>query len=263
MLPELLVLKRAIDEALKHPHFEKTPSKELATAIDYALSSGGKRLRPLLVLAVAQSLAPRQALKLAMPAALAVEYIHTYSLVHDDLPSMDNDDYRRGKLSVHRRFHEGIAILVGDALLADAFFLISQSHHNAIEQCRELARAAGRNGIVAGQVLDISNVQKSDSNPNEWQLINHYKTGKLFACAAILGALSVDAQKNIIESMHQFGRLFGESFQLKDDLDDNQGLCQVMPKHDIEKWLSKNVTSMHELVRGKELLIQLVNLSFS
>ncbi len=263
MWPELKALKGAFEEELKKPLFEKGPSKELSIAIDYALSSGGKRLRPLLVLSVAQSLVAKNGLKLAMPAALAVEYIHTYSLIHDDLPSMDNDDFRRGKASLHRKFGEGCAILVGDALLADAFFLASQAKFNALEQCRELAKAAGRSGLVLGQILDISSAQQKEINHEEWQRINYHKTGKLFECAAVLGALSVNAPNTVVACMREMGRLFGESFQLKDDLDDNQGLCQALPREEIQRLLNNNLISMRELLKDYALLRQLVELSFT
>lgn len=246
MPTELAELKRAIDEALKRPRAQAGyRSKLLDESIDYALSSGGKRLRPLLVLSYAESLSPKS-FKKALPAALAVEYVHTYSLVHDDLPAMDNDDYRRGRLSTHRRFDEATAILSGDALLADAFFLLTHAPLNALEQCRELAKASGRRGLVSGQMEDLLSVGQP-SNQEQWTLINRAKTGSLFEACAVLGALSVDADKQHIEHARSFGQLFGETFQLQDDLDDNQGLACLMEKKDIKNWFLKNIEQLNSL----------------
>lgn len=260
MSPELVELKRAVNEALKNtPCQEGYRSKLLDEGIDYALSSGGKRLRPLLVMSYAESISPKS-FKRALPAALAVEYVHTYSLVHDDLPAMDNDDYRRGRLSTHRRFDEATAILTGDALLADAFFLLTHAPLNALEQCQELAKASGRRGLVSGQMQDLISVGKP-ANHEQWTLINRAKTGRLFEACTVLGALSVGADIQHIEKARSFGQLFGETFQLQDDLDDNQGLACFMTKNDIEKWFYKNIEQLNswaQLVHNKSILKDLI-----
>ncbi|HXW59991.1 MAG TPA: polyprenyl synthetase family protein, partial [Myxococcota bacterium] len=176
MLPyDIALLKQLFNEKLKQS-LRTSKSKRLDQALSYALLGEGKRLRPLLVLLCA--LAEREkeqasiALRRAMPAALAVEYVHTYSLIHDDLPAMDNDDYRRGRLSVHRRFDEALAILCGDALLADAFFLLANSPINAQKQCAELADAAGSQALVRGQAEDLD---KNPKDTSAWLAIHAQK----------------------------------------------------------------------------------------
>jgi geranylgeranyl diphosphate synthase type II len=265
MWPEMVEQKRQVDQELKKNISLKSRSKILNEAIEYALSSGGKRLRPLLVLSSAGAFTERNnAQKAALPAALAVEYVHTYSLIHDDLPAMDNDDYRRGRLSTHRRFDEATAILAGDALLADAFFLLTKAPINALLQCQELALAAGRTGLVGGQAEDLAG-SKGLTSKDQWLRINQAKTGRLFEACAVLGALSAGADKRAVENARSFGRIFGESFQLKDDLDDNQGLLKVCSKADVGKWLQHNIEKMRaisQLTSNQSALLPLISLTF-
>jgi geranylgeranyl diphosphate synthase type II len=264
MSPEMVEQKRLIEEELKKNFFPQSRAKILNEAINYALSSGGKRLRPLLVLASARA-AGNKSIKAAIPAALAVEYVHTYSLIHDDLPAMDNDDYRRGRLSTHRRFDEATAILAGDALLADAFYLLTKAPVNALLQCQELALAAGRTGLVGGQAEDLAGTKEIFSKV-QWLSTNQAKTGRLFEACAVLGALSAGADNNAVEAARSFGKIFGESFQLKDDLDDNQGLARVCARSELEQWLKSNVEKMHAISTktcDQNALLQLIRLTFS
>lgn len=239
---------KKIFEAELHKHLEnfQSPNKTLQSALKFSLLGNGKRLRPLLVLSTALALTKdKSAFKWAMPAALAVELIHNYSLVHDDLPAMDNDDYRRGRLSLHRQYDEACAILVGDALLTDAFYCLSLAKNNAAHQCQVLAQACGRQGLVYGQLADLS----ADKQVclNNWVAINHAKTGLLFEAACVLGAISVGASKGEQKLCRSFGKLLGQSFQIKDDLDDKQGLFLVEPKAHLINSLNENLNQMHEL----------------
>lgn len=232
--PDLVQLKALLEEQLfdhcrnGRPRRERV-SHRLHEAIDYALFSPGKRLRPLLVLSCALSLRGQRsslrAIRQAMPAALAVELIHTYSLIHDDLPAMDDDDLRRGRPSVHRRFDEAVAILAGDALLADAFYLASSSNDNAVLLCRELALTAGPLGLCGGQELDLAH-QTGPVSFSQWLAINEAKTAKLFATSALAGALVIGAGKDDQQAMRRFGHLFGMAFQIMDDMDDRSEMAK-------------------------------------
>ncbi len=240
MQPELAELKARFEaELASNQLFLASParfrSQRLEKALEYALSSPGKRLRPLLVLASAWAIKDHQsALKQAMPAAVAVEYIHTYSLIHDDLPAMDNDDYRRGRLSTHKRFDEGLAILAGDALLADAFYLVSQAKLNPHRQCQELALCAGRFGLTAGQAEDLAS--QASTSSEQWLLINQAKTARLFEACVVLGALSVGgSDRRQLAGYRLLGSLIGEAFQLQDDAKDHQGAARLMTTHTLKE----------------------------
>ena len=153
-------LRQSLDQ--RFDGVKTPPAKLLKEAMAYALLGEGKRLRPLMVLQSAYECLPEsRAYRLAMPAALAVEYVHAYSLIHDDLPCMDDDDYRRGKPSMHRRFGEAVAVLTGDALLSDAFGFVAQAKINSAQQCLVLSRAIGSRGMVLGQLDDLVSPRKT------------------------------------------------------------------------------------------------------
>lgn len=192
-----------------------------ATALNYAVLNGGKRLRPLLVYAMGLEMgADIEALHAP---ACAVEFIHCYSLVHDDLPAMDNDDYRRGKLSCHKAFNEATAILVGDALQSLAFEILDD-----VKMVQVLARAAGAAGMVGGQFLDIEHQAKKAVDLTKMRLL---KTAKLFEAAALMGAIAVKADANELAQISQFALNAGMAFQIQDDIDDNEttldGACYL------------------------------------
>lgn len=254
-------LKRIFSSELEKS-LTKSPSKRLDEALRYALLGEGKRLRPLLVLLSAEAFSKEDrkefVLKRAMPAALAVEYIHTYSLIHDDLPSMDNDDYRRGRLSLHRRFDEALAILAGDALQADAFFMLAQAPLNQALQCFELAHAAGRHGLVCGQAEDLA-------NSHEWLIIHANKTARLFEACVVLGALSQGAQKKELEPYRVFGHHFGMAFQIKDDMDDKQGIYLQRGNSAALELLRDHAGKALRALEGfskKELLKEILSVTF-
>lgn len=195
----------------------------LHEAMAYALCGPGKLLRPRLVLACAlsSSAEPFEAVwRKVLPAMLAVEMVHSYSLAHDDLPAMDNDDFRRGRLSCHKKFGEAVAILVGDGLSADAIHILAKAECNALEQIQELTSAIGSDGMVLGQHEDILALSEN-VDENRYLHIHHLKTARLFECACVMGALSVGAPERHVLALREFSRSFGFAFQLKDDLKDN------------------------------------------
>ena len=191
----------------------------LHSAMRYSLFAGGKRLRPVLCLAAAEACGGNA--REAMPLACAVECIHTYSLVHDDLPAMDNDDYRRGKLTNHKVYGEGIAILAGDALLTQAFEIAAQARgwprysHQAL--IREMALAAGSKQLIAGQVADLEGEGKKIS-PAELKYIHERKTSALLCCSVRLGGMSANCSEDYLKALTQFGYNVGLAFQVIDDI---------------------------------------------
>jgi geranylgeranyl diphosphate synthase type II len=210
----------AVNEALNH--FLPSASTKPATihrAMRYSLFAGGKRLRPALCLAAAAACGGRQ--KDALPLACAVECIHTYSLIHDDLPAMDDDDYRRGKLTNHKVFGEGIAILAGDALLTQAFEIAARckswprySHQRII---LELTQAAGSLQLIAGQVADLESEGKRIS-AQELRYIHERKTSALLCCSARLGGMSANCAPAQLKALTEFGFNVGLAFQIIDDI---------------------------------------------
>ena len=185
------------------------PDKPAYEAARYALLSGGKRLRPKLVLMTVEALGGD--VEEALIPAIALEMIHTYSLIHDDLPCMDDDDFRRGKPTVHRAFDEATAVLAGDLLLTHAFLILAKKP----ELIAILAEASGAEGMIGGQLLDLQQSQDIDQ-------LHALKTGALFRCALHFGALLGKADP---KPFIQFGETFGLLFQALDDLDDNDGLA--------------------------------------
>lgn len=186
----------------------------------YSLDAGGKRIRPFLMLATLQSLKPEALISDYFPIAGAIELIHTYSLIHDDLPEMDNDDYRRGQLSNHKRFTPARAILVGDALLTEAFIWLTDNFLPATLQSsliQILAQAAGGNGMIAGQMLDIVNTGRNLSLKQIIDL-DLQKTGALIRASVLMGAICAQAKQPIKAALDNFALNFGIAFQIYDDL---------------------------------------------
>jgi geranylgeranyl diphosphate synthase, type II len=196
-----------------------TKPKTLHQAMRYSIFAGGKRLRPIICLASAEVLRGKP--EDALPLACAVECIHTYSLIHDDLPSMDNDDFRRGKPTSHKVYGEGIAVLAGDALLTIAFEMAASCKgwprypHAAI--IHELAVAAGSQKLIAGQVADLEGEGKKIS-PAELRYIHDNKTAALIAGSIRLGAMSANATPKQLEKLTDFGKSLGLAFQVIDDI---------------------------------------------
>jgi geranylgeranyl diphosphate synthase type II len=191
----------------------------LHKAMRYSLFAGGKRLRPILALAAAEACGG--ALDPALPHACAVECIHTYSLIHDDLPCMDDDDLRRGRPTNHKVFGEGIAVLAGDALLTIAFEILSRAtptrRYNSTTLIRELATAAGSLWLIAGQVLDLEGEGKPTS-PRDLKFIHQSKTAALLTASIRLGAMSANAPEAKLQALTDFGHALGLAFQIIDDI---------------------------------------------
>ena len=208
-------------------HGGNAPPRQLLEAMRYSLLAGGKRLRPIMTLTACQACGADP--ERAWPGALAVEYVHTYSLIHDDLPAMDDDSLRRGRPTLHKAFDEGIAILAGDALLTEAFGILARSPHQVARQVAELATAAGSVGMVAGQVLDIEAGKPSHENI-DLERIHRAKTGRLFVAAAVLGGLAAEAPQSHIALLRRYAALLGHAFQVADDLIDVIGDAKLTGK---------------------------------
>lgn len=210
--------------------FEAGCPARLQAAIHYSLLAPGKRLRPLLVLA-ANAVCGGQPNE-ALPAACAVEMIHTYSLVHDDLPAMDDDDLRRGRPTCHIQFDEATAILVGDALIPRAFEVLANngSDPRLASRCvLELARAAGAAALVGGQADDLQ-AEFAEPDPEWLQTIHARKTAAMIAVSLKLGALTAGAAENQVQRLENFGKKLGLAFQIADDLLDLRGDQSKMGK---------------------------------
>ncbi len=210
-------LRQALLPKLRDAVTTAVPER-FANACVYPLETGGKRMRPLLCVAAAEAVSG-QATAATWAAAVAIELVHTYSLVHDDLPAMDDDDERRGRPTVHKAFDEATAVLVGDALLTAAFEVLAQVEDPAlaIALVRELSEAAGHRGMIAGQALDIGLAGPVVSLDHLLD-VHRRKTGALFRCAVRMGALSAGARTDQLARLTTFGEAVGLAFQLADDV---------------------------------------------
>ncbi|MEO1993938.1 MAG: polyprenyl synthetase family protein [Planctomycetaceae bacterium] len=226
-------LRRRVDQRLsEYLELSSDCPSELRSSMSYSITAGGKRLRPILVLLAAEACGAE--LQAAMPAACAIEMLHTYSLIHDDLPAMDDDALRRGLPTNHVQFGEAMAILAGDALLTRAFEILAtdvQPPSVAAACCGDLAAAAGACGMVGGQVADLEadggcGVRSVD----HLQSIHRRKTGELLTVAVVMGARIAVADADIIGRMREFGRRVGLAFQIMDDLLDFEGDQDKMGK---------------------------------
>ncbi len=196
----------------------------------YSLRAGGKRLRPVMVLLACEACGGD--ISKALPAAVAIEMIHTYSLIHDDLPAMDDDDVRRGQPTNHKVYGEGQAILAGDGLLTFAFTSLARYVKDG-DLCRrlvlELSEGAGAAGMVGGQSADLSGEEK-ELNVNELEFIHVHKTAKLFEAAMKMGAMCAGAEESTIKNLGEFGLTLGLAFQVVDDMLDVTSTSEKMGK---------------------------------
>jgi geranylgeranyl diphosphate synthase type II len=220
-LDEYLSQRRALVERTLDQHLLRcigAPST-LAEAMRYSLMAGGKRLRPILALAAAEAVGGRA--EDALDAACAVEFIHTYSLIHDDLPAMDDDDFRRGRPTSHKKFGEAMAILAGDALCAEAFRVAAQERvgreREVVEVVYELGLAAGAIGMVGGQVIDIEATGKK-IDAAALERLHRAKTGELLLVAVRAGARMGRGSAEDLERLSVYGRALGLAFQIVDDV---------------------------------------------
>ena len=223
-----LMVEEALEVALPQ---EDGPASRVVEAMRYSLFAGGKRLRPILCLAASEAVGGE--IQSAMPAGCALEMIHTYSLIHDDLPAMDDDDLRRGKPTNHKVFGEAIAILAGDGLLTEAFVLLSDYHSllpaRAVQVIGVIAEAASYRGMVGGQVVDMLS-QNKPADLETVQQMHSRKTAALIAAATESGALAGKGSEAQVAALARYGRAIGLAFQIADDILDIEGDTELLGK---------------------------------
>lgn len=225
---------RLVDAALERwlPVQGECPPK-IHEAMRYSVFAGGKRLRPLLALLACEAVGGKP--EDALPVAAALEMIHTYSLIHDDLPAMDDDDYRRGRPTCHKVYGEAIAILAGDALLTQAFHLLADASETGIPAARrvqivaEIALAAGSQGMVGGQAMDII-AEGQQIHPATLLYLHTHKTGCLIRASIRVGAMAGGAEGPSLDALTRYGERVGLAFQIVDDILDIEGSSQEMGK---------------------------------
>ncbi len=222
------LIERVLSTAFLKEDEEKTYSSSLISAMRYSLLAGGKRIRPVLVLEVCRACGGE--VEKAIDFACAIEMVHTYSLIHDDLPCMDNDDYRRGRLTNHKVYGEAMAVLAGDALLTAAFELLTSGAVTAlfrpdqiIKAVYLLANGAGKLGMLDGQVLDLAYEGRTDLTLNDLRLMDDLKTGELIRCACALGVIAADGDDWAHDAMGDYAWNIGLAFQIRDDILDVTG----------------------------------------
>ena len=227
--------RRILEEALKrYAPQPESPAAEVGRAMSHSLFAGGKRLRPILCMAGAGAVGGDE--HCVLPVACALEMIHTYSLIHDDLPAMDNDDLRRGKPTCHKVYGEAVAILAGDGLLTEAFRLMTLADLSGglepralLEVIALIARAAGYEGMVGGQVVDIQSEGKA-VDPSLVEFIHTHKTGALITASVSSGAILGGGDKEQVRAITSYGQGIGLAFQIADDILDIEGDTKAMGK---------------------------------
>ena len=215
---QLLALDEAILKSVDQ--FGHAQPGQLKESMVYSLNTGGKRIRPMLLLATLKALNAN--IETGLNTAIALEYIHTYSLIHDDLPAMDNDDYRRGKPTNHKAFDEATAILAGDSLLTDAFALIAddskiENTETKLKLIAELSKAAGSTGMIAGQIMDVE-LEGKRINLQSLQSIHKHKTGELIRYAIFAGGQIAEASSEVVALLDDFAWTYGIAYQIQNDL---------------------------------------------
>ena len=231
-------------------------NKIIYESSSYSLNIGGKRIRPIL-LALSYQIY-KEDYKKVMPMAAAIEMIHTYSLIHDDLPCMDNDDLRRGKPTNHVKFQENIAVLAGDALLNEAMIIMMgyalKNGGNSLKAAYEVAFASGAEGMIGGQVVDVISEGKVISK-DELQYMHAKKTGALIKSSIVAGAILADAPECDLNALEEYGEKLGLVFQIKDDILDVVGNVEILGKntHADEDHNKTNFISVFGLEKCNEL----------
>lgn len=263
MLREYLEEKKKIVEdsmiELLANYRNKYPEK-LAEAMEYAVMNGGKRIRPVLMYMICDLFEKNncKSYDKIKEIAVALEFIHCYSLVHDDLPAMDNDDYRRGKLTVHKKYNEAIGVLVGDVLLTETFGIITNSKSlgdkNKVEIISKLSEYAGFFGMVGGQFVDMESENKK-VEIDTLKYIHAHKTGKLLTAAIELSMIALDIEGKKREKMVEYSKLLGIAFQIKDDILDIEGNFEEIGKKSNDVQNEKTTyPSIFGLEKSKKLL---------
>lgn len=254
-----IFIEKKIEEYLldlKHP-------KEIAEGMKYSILNGGKRIRPILLFMTLEILGKEK--KLGIPSAVAIELIHSYSLVHDDLPALDNDEYRRGKLTTHKKYGEAEGILIGDALLTHAFKILTSKNKNLIssdkivEIIEKVSDYSGINGMIGGQMIDIkSEGKKIDLDTLKY--IHKNKTGKLLKLPVEVACIIADSSFENKKSLEEYAKLLGLAFQIKDDILDIEGDFKLLGKpvgSDVKREKS-TYPSIIGLNESKELLFNIL-----
>ncbi len=246
-------LKELVDNYLSNYFKNKGAYNSLIyDAANYSLNVGGKRIRPILFMLVYNMYKGKD--KEIIDMAAAIEMIHTYSLIHDDLPCMDNDDLRRGKPTNHKVYGENIAVLAGDALLNEAMILLMdfsiKNGKDALVAAREIAYAAGADGMIGGQVVDIINEGKKISK-EELNYMHLKKTGELIRASIVAGAILAEVDKSEIELLNKFGLNLGLAFQIKDDILDVTGDVNKLGKNTLADGNKSNFITMYGLEECK------------
>ncbi|MEI2579649.1 geranylgeranyl diphosphate synthase CrtE [Scytonema sp. PRP1] len=248
----------ALDKAIPIRYPEK-----IYEAMRYSLLAGGKRLRPILCLATCEMVGGT--IEMALATACAVEMIHTMSLIHDDLPAMDNDDYRRGKLTNHKVYGEDIAILAGDGLLAYAFeYVVTHTQNVPLERVVQviahLGRATGATGLVGGQVLDLESEGKTDISLETLSFIHSHKTGALLEACVVSGGILGGASSEDVQRLSRYSQNIGLAFQIIDDILDITATCEQLGKTAGKDQKAQKVTypSLWGLEESKQKAQQLI-----
>ncbi|OGW80669.1 MAG: hypothetical protein A3G33_08830 [Omnitrophica bacterium RIFCSPLOWO2_12_FULL_44_17] len=234
-------------------------------AMRYSVLNGGKRFRPVLALSVCEMLTGSS--EEAILAACAVEFIHSYSLIHDDLPCMDNDDYRRGQLSCHKKYGEAIALLAGDGLLTLAFEVISLMPDGGKVKriLNEVARASGTSGMVGGQVADMLAINQ-EMDIAKLDYIHVHKTGQLIRASCLVGAIAAGAPEEDEKNILKYGEYLGFAFQLVDDILDSDGYMKLMNSHQVTEKATEMVLKAKQAVarfKRNEYLLQIADFVLS
>ncbi|PIQ83203.1 MAG: geranyl transferase [Candidatus Omnitrophica bacterium CG11_big_fil_rev_8_21_14_0_20_63_9] len=260
-LEQLAIL---VDQALERLLPDATAVPPIVhEAMRYCVLGRGKRFRPLLCLGAAEAVGAQA--RQALPVACALELVHTYSLVHDDLPAMDNADERRGQATCHRKFGEGNAILVGDALLTLAFEVLGRNGTpNGLEIVRIISHACGTTGLIGGQVLDLQAASHTlASAAKALTDIAQRKTAALIAASVVTGALAGGANANQVRAAQRYGQDLGLAFQLIDDMHDQDGLAAAMgvdaARDEAHKLISRAVKALEPFGRRADMLRQMAD----
>ena len=253
--------KEIIEKNLKKSLSKYKYPERLSEGMEYAVMNGGKRIRPVIMYIICDLF--EKEYKYIEDIALALEFIHCYSLVHDDLPAMDDDMYRRGKLTTHIKYDEATAILVWDALLTEAFNIISDSKNikdkNKVQIIRKLSEYAGFYGMIGGQYLDIESENKEVSIET-LEYIHTHKTGKLLTASVELPLIALDIEDEKIEKLIEYSKLIGIVFQIKDDILDIEGTFEETGKESTDiKNDKKTYPSLFGMEKSKEMLNDYIN----
>lgn len=262
----LNITNKALNEMVKE---KDSPETNIYSAMRYSLLAGGKRIRPVLSMAVCEML--DGCIDEVLPFACAIEMIHTYSLIHDDLPAMDNDDYRRGKLTNHKVYGEAMAILAGDALLnqafevmADAILLNPEKMSEKVRVMKIIANASGTNGMIGGQVVDLESEGKAIS-ADTLEYMHRCKTGAIIKASVLTGAIIGGAGQDELANLEKFAEKLGLAFQIKDDILDIEGSFEIMGKKqgsDMAKGKSTFVT-LYGIDKSKKMLMEYTDSAIS